>query len=329
MAANNNPWLRRFSKLTCFSTLFLIFAGSLVTSTGSGLAVPDWPLSYGTLFPPMVGGIFYEHGHRMVASLVGLFMLILSVWLARVEERRWVRNLGFCALGAVIVQGILGGITVLFFLPTPVSVAHGVLAQTFFILTIIIVYSQSMEREQREEAADGGSSDRLVRIAFLFVVVVYLQLILGAMMRHTHSGLAIPDFPTMGGYVLPPFNDDMLSRINRWRFDINLDPVIMLQVVLHFLHRAGAMILLVALAVLNFTFWNSSKSGLAPAGTVLLLDVLVAIQIGLGMMTVLSIKDPMITSFHVVTGAAILGMSFLLFLRTAPLTLPTFKKKLL
>ena len=106
--------LRIFAKLTCFSTLLLIFIGGMVTSTGSGLAVPDWPLSYGTFFPPMVGGVFYEHGHRMVASLIGFMMLVLCIWLWIKEERRWVKILGSVALLAVILQGVLGGTTVLF-----------------------------------------------------------------------------------------------------------------------------------------------------------------------------------------------------------------------
>src|SRR5437667_2183294 len=112
-------------------TLFLIFVGGLVTSTGSGLSVPDWPLSYGRLMPPMVGGIFYEHGHRMVASAVGLLTVVLAVWLSRREPRAWVRRLGYAALAAVVAQGVLGGLTVIFLLPTAVSVAHACLAQTF------------------------------------------------------------------------------------------------------------------------------------------------------------------------------------------------------
>src|SRR3990167_821475 len=84
-----SPWLRMFAKLTCFATLFLIFAGAMVKSTDSGLAVPDWPLSYGMFFPPMVGGVFYEHGHRMVAATVGFMTLCLAIWLGVQEPRRW------------------------------------------------------------------------------------------------------------------------------------------------------------------------------------------------------------------------------------------------
>src|SRR3954464_13629346 len=111
--------LHRYAKVVCASTVILIVAGGLVTSTGSGLSVPDWPTSYGWnmfTFPMrhMVGGIFYEHGHRLIASTVGFLTIIRAAWTWRVEPRRWVRMLGLSALGAVILQGVLGGITVLF-----------------------------------------------------------------------------------------------------------------------------------------------------------------------------------------------------------------------
>ena len=136
-------WLHRYAKFVSAATVLLIVAGGLVTSTGSGLAVPDWPTSYGWnmfTFPMkhMVGGIFYEHGHRLIASGVGFLTIILALWLWRAEPRRWMRMLGFAALGAVCLQGLLGGITVLYFLPTAVSTAHAGLAQIFFCLTIAI-----------------------------------------------------------------------------------------------------------------------------------------------------------------------------------------------
>src|SRR6266550_9220025 len=122
-------WLRRFTKLVAASTLFLIFAGAMVTSTGSGLAVPDWPLSYGKVFPPMIGGIFYEHGHRMIAATVGFLTVVQAIWLQRRERKRFVRALGWCAVGTVIAQGLLGGLTVLLLLPPAVSIAHASLAE--------------------------------------------------------------------------------------------------------------------------------------------------------------------------------------------------------
>ncbi|MBZ0165545.1 MAG: COX15/CtaA family protein, partial [Candidatus Omnitrophica bacterium] len=245
-----NAWLRRFTKLTAVSTLFLIFAGGMVTSTGSGLSVPDWPLSYGSLFPPMVGGVFYEHGHRMVATLVGFFTLSLAIWLWLKEERQWVKTIGYCALGAVILQGVLGGVTVLFFLPTPVSVAHGVLAQTFFLMTIFLAYAQSQERFAR--AGTAILADRpLQNWSLLLVVSIYIQLILGAIMRHTGSGLAVYDFPTMAGEWLPHVNALFLERINAWRFDQGLDSVAMPNVFFHLAHRFWAGLVLVLLLFVN------------------------------------------------------------------------------
>ena len=123
-----NRWLHRYAILVAACTLLLVVAGGLVTSNDAGLSVPDWPLSYGKLMPPMEGGIFYEHGHRMVATTVGLLTIVLAVWLWRAERRRWLRNLGLIALAAVIAQGVLGGLTVLFLLPKPVSIAHAAMS---------------------------------------------------------------------------------------------------------------------------------------------------------------------------------------------------------
>src|SRR5690349_3101951 len=131
--------LHRFAKFVAGCTVLLVLAGSLVTSTDSGLSVPDWPTTYGWnmfTFPlsKMVGGIRYEHSHRLIASSVGFLTIALAAWLAVAEERRWMKRLGAIALSAVIAQGLLGGLTVLFFLPAPVSIAHAALAEIFFCL---------------------------------------------------------------------------------------------------------------------------------------------------------------------------------------------------
>ena len=323
-------WLRHFSKIVCASTLLLIFVGSLVTSTGSGLAVPDWPLSFGTLFPPMVGGIFYEHGHRMVASGVGLFMLILTIALWRTENRSWVKRLGLTALLAVILQGVLGGITVLFFLPTAVSVSHAVLAQTFFLLTILIAYSQSGERAQRLQDAKRDLSDiLLLKFSIFLCSVIYVQLILGALMRHTASGLAIPDFPTVAGRMLPIFDTFTLQKINAWRFEMNLDSVTMSQVLIHFAHRMGAVLVSGTAIWVNVGIFRSSAVSRLVRKNVLIIDAIIFCQIILGAVTVWSQKQPWITSAHVVTGALLLGLSFLMTLRISPLNFVDFKKSVL
>src|SRR5436309_4095784 len=167
-------WLSRFAKFVSASTILLIVAGGLVTSTGSGLSVPDWPTSYGWnlfTFPPSkwVGGILYEHGHRLIASGVGLLTIVLAAWLWLKEPRRWMRWLGAAALATVVAQGVLGGLTVLFFLPAPISIAHAALAEIFFCLTLAIAVCTSPARvgagnTQRTLAAR-GSHDTLRRIA--------------------------------------------------------------------------------------------------------------------------------------------------------------------
>ena len=127
--------IRWFSKAIVFATLLLIFAGALVKSFEVGLSVPDWPTTYGYqmfTFPwaDMVGGIFYEHGHRLLATFVGALTLLLAIWLGYKDPRKSVKLLGYTALVLVVVQGLLGGLTVLYFLPTPISLLHGVIAQT-------------------------------------------------------------------------------------------------------------------------------------------------------------------------------------------------------
>src|SRR5947207_11802570 len=108
-----SSWLHRYAILVAVCTLLLVLAGASVTSKEAGLSVPDWPLSYGQVIPDMTGGVLFETGHRMIATVVGILTIILAVWLQRVERRSWVRKLGWTALGAVIAQGLLGGMTVL------------------------------------------------------------------------------------------------------------------------------------------------------------------------------------------------------------------------
>src|SRR5688572_25978876 len=198
--------LHRFALFTACSTAFLIFAGGLVTSTGSGLAVPDWPLSYGMFFPPMVGGIFYEHGHRMVAAFVGLLTTILTIWICIKEERTWVRRLSVGAFIAVLTQGLLGGLTVRYLLPTWISMTHACLAQTFFCLTIgLAMFTSRGWKRGLPVLKERHENLRLPVLCAITTGAVYVQLILGALMRHTQSGLAIPDFPLALGGIIPPF----------------------------------------------------------------------------------------------------------------------------
>ncbi|HYN14604.1 MAG TPA: COX15/CtaA family protein [Terriglobales bacterium] len=173
--------------LAC-GTLLLIVAGALVTSNDAGLSVPDWPTTFGSLYriPPMIGGVKFEHGHRMVAELIGFLTIILAVWTWRAERRSWMRKLGIVALGTVIAQGVLGGITVLLYLPPAVSTTHATLGQTFFCLIVIMVMVTGREwMEVPPVMVVEQHRPRLRTLATLAAASVYLQLILGAAFRHS------------------------------------------------------------------------------------------------------------------------------------------------
>jgi len=320
MNSASHNWLRVFSKLTVLSTLFLIFVGALVKSHEVGLSVPDWPTTYGKqmfAFPlsDMVGGIFYEHGHRIVATIVGFFTMIQAIWLGFSYEPKWLKKLGYFVLATVILQGLFGGITVLFFLPPPVSILHGILAQTFFIMTIVLAYGLSIERTKRVEKKWPKG---LQKGAIIIGGSIYIQLILGALMRHTGSGMAIPDFPTMGGVWIPTFSDNMINNINAILFDLNLDMVSRNQVMIHFIHRFGAAVVTGAIGYYVFRYHSFLKRHQLPNMTLWLMVIIVIIQITLGVATVLSERSPYIASFHVVTGAVLLGLCTLFILRINP-----------
>ena len=189
-----NSWLHRFACLLAFATFLLIVAGANVTSHRAGLAVPDWPTTYGQFmfsFPTSkwVGNILYEHGHRLIASIVGLLTIVLAFWLVSKEPRRWVRRLGIIALAVVIAQGILGGLTVKFFLPPPISIAHAALAEAFFCMTVALALVTSPRwNESRVET----SRTRPLRwLALATTIVVYCQIILGATIRHAERAVLL------------------------------------------------------------------------------------------------------------------------------------------
>lgn len=177
--------MHRFLVFLSAATLFLIVAGALVTSNDAGLSVPDWPTSFGSFrMPPMVGGIFYEHGHRLVAGTVGLLTILLTVWVLMKEGRPWMKKLAGVALFCVVVQAVLGGITVRFFLPPPVSTFHACVAQIFFSLIVsMAVFTSRGWRSSTVHLEDPwGISLRVLSAAS--VGVIFLQLFLGAAFRH-------------------------------------------------------------------------------------------------------------------------------------------------
>ena len=288
-------WLHRYAVFTAFSTFILVIAGGLVTSTGSGLAVPDWPLSYGTFFPPMVGGILYEHGHRMIAGAVALMTFALSFWLRRKEPRPWVRKLGMIAVVAVLAQAALGGITVLFLLPTTVSVGHAGLAMAFFCIVSSLALVTSPRWQDAPPPQPLSGPLPLPRLAAAATAVIYCQILLGATVRHTGSGLACPDFPLCNGEVLPPFSS--------------------LGVALHLGHRVGAL----GVALMVVWVYRRVVSRHTGATRIVVLATLgmalVAVQFLLGALTVWNALAVEPTTAHVGGGALLLVTMLMLTLR--------------
>lgn len=287
------PWLRRFTKLVAGSTLFLIFAGAMVTSTSSGLAVPDWPTTYGENmftfpFSKWVGGIFYEHGHRLIASTVGFLCIIQAIWLQRREPKKFVRILGWLSLAAVIVQGLLGGLTVILLLPKAISISHAGLAEIFFCINVSIAFFTS-DFFARLKTMEKG--DAPVTGAWALTALVYAQIIAGAVMRHFEAGLAIPDFPLSFGRLIPEFATFNIAAA--------------------FVHRAGGLVVaaaVIAMAIRLFRFdSNHALRFLAH-----LLVIVVAAQVTLGGYVIWSAKQPHITSLHVMLGASTLALSLIL-----------------
>lgn len=291
-------WLRRFTKVVAVLTLFLIFAGAMVTSTGSGLAVPDWPLSYGMLLPPMVGGILYETGHRLIAGSVGFLILLQAFALQFFEPKKFVRKLGWSALGCVVLQGVLGGLTVLFLQPHALSVAHGAVAELLLCLNTTIAFFTHAPVQRR-------TPDHI--ITTLLVPIVYIQILLGAIMRHMNAGVVFADFPLSNGKLIPDFTSGAI--------------------VANFAHRVGALAVTIAiLTVATKCFQSKQFRGFATA-----LVALLGFQIYFGIKVVFdyaenkalyhsmvgqaALHHASITSMHVVTGAAILATSLLLALR--------------
>jgi cytochrome c oxidase assembly protein subunit 15 len=182
-----DPKLHLFAKLTAVSAFFVLFAGGMVTSTGSGLAVPDWPLSFGQYMPEMIGGVFFEHGHRMIAGIVAVMTWVLAVWVWRREPRRWMKLTAAAAAFFIVVQAVLGGVTVLYGLPPQVSIAHACLGQALFCSLAAMAQATSPSFMACVPSGEG----KMWRFGALAVGAVFIQLILGAVMRHTGAGQAL------------------------------------------------------------------------------------------------------------------------------------------
>jgi heme a synthase len=311
------PLLHRTAQVTTAATLLLIFMGGLVTSHGAGMSVPDWPNSYGYnmfTFPPSIwiGGIFYEHTHRLMGMVVGMLSIALVVIAWRIEPRRWVRRLTWGVLVAVILQGVLGGLRVVL-VELDLAIVHACFAQAFLCLAALVAIVTS-RWWLNAPPIDQQSPNYLTALAAGCAIAIYLQLIVGAMMRHYDAGLAIPDLPLSYGNVVPPTD---INQINQQRIDWELAPTTLGQVWLHFGHRIGAVVVSAMVIATVASAIRRRVTGLSrPA---IWLIVLLVAQLTLGVLTVLLRKPADIASLHVATGALTLMTTFVLVMRSARL----------
>ncbi|MCC6822275.1 MAG: COX15/CtaA family protein [Verrucomicrobia subdivision 3 bacterium] len=315
-----NPWLHRFAVLTALATLALLGVGGLVTSHGVGMAVPDWPNTYGYnmfLFPPSkwVGGIFYEHTHRLVASGVGLLTAILAGWLWLAESRRWLRWLGVIAFYAVVLQGVLGGLRVVLF-KDQIGIFHAALAQLFFALICALALLTSRwwleprlggQRDANEgRERDGSEIGASLRRLFLATTtLIFLQLILGATMRHQHAGLAIPDFPLAYGKLWPAMDAEAVAAYNSQRLEVTTaNPITATQIALQMAHRLVAVVILVCAGALAWRVNRTHRHAAFPLRRLTFLWFgLILFQAGLGAWTIWSQKAADVATAHVLVGA--------------------------
>ena len=225
-----SPGLHKYAIFTALCTFLLLVAGALVTSNDAGLSVPTWPLAWGSVTPPMVGGIVYEWSHRVIAASVGFLTIILAAWLWIAEKRPWMRWLGLAALGGVIAQGILGGLTVRMFQPPWVSAAHATLAQLFFSTVVAIALFTSSWWQSNIPEFDDSRAPHIRSLTIWTIAAIFLQLVLGAAFRHKAFGI----IPHLVGAVIVTILVFMTAGALKRRYS-NVQPLRKCARVLHIL----------------------------------------------------------------------------------------------
>ncbi len=295
-----------FAFLTAASAWVLIGAGGLVTSSGAGLSIPDWPLAYNRIIPPWVGGIRIEFTHRVIAAVVAVMTGVLMAWTLKADDRPWVRRLSAAAFAAVLFQAALGGLTVLFLLPTAVSIAHAGLAE-LFLGCLVVLAAATAANGSVEKTADSF----LLRCAAAVPVLIFIQIMFGAWTRHIGAGLAIPDFPLAYGQIIPPLSSDALPEINRQLFDEHSLAFLSstAPIAVHFTHRLGALAVSAAVLIFLIAALRRSPRDRKLVVVSAALTLLLAVQICLAAWTIWSRLSVWPTTAHVSVGSAMFALS--------------------
>ena len=315
-AAETNRHLHRFACFTAAATLLLICSGGMVTSKGVGLAVPDWPTTFGynMFFFPVskwVGGIFFEHTHRLFASVIGFLTIVLALWLQFSNVARWIKKFGWVSLGAVILQGVLGGLRVTL-LKDQIGIFHACLAQAFFGLLVIIALATSPLWQRLARATSALPRRSLAVFAMIITGIIYGQLGLGATMRHQHRDLSIMDFPLAYGQIIPATDPATIARINQRRDAQALSDVTAGQIWLQMAHRFGAAIIGLTIGWFWFLVRRENRDAPAVRAFSSLWLGLVIAQITLGAWTIWSNKAADIATAHVAVGALTFAVGILI-----------------
>lgn len=295
------PALALFAAIGSVWVFLLVTLGAFTTSIGAGMAFPDWPLSNGSINPKgwlQDISMFAEHSHRLTGMMMGFITIGLAIWLWRREERAWVRQLGLWALGIVILQGVIGGqrvtlnaIDVPWFhmsLGQILRIPHGILAQLY--VCVLIAIAVSCSKTWIERTIPVGPLMR--KVGLLCTVLMFVQLVIAATMRHNAAGLSIYTFPysTPDHHWLP----------NDWNFRVGI----------HFAHRVMAAVLAIALTAFAWIIRRDSASTMGmKAGASALISLLV-LQILLGAQIIWTMRRPEMTTGHVVVGALTLAVTF-------------------
>ncbi len=280
------------------------------------MAVPDWPTTYGYnmfLFPisRWVGGVFYEHTHRLMASGVGLLTLILSAWILAAEKRSWIRILGIVAFMGVVLQGVLGGLRVTLN-ANFIGIFHGLLAQSFLcLLGILALVTSPWFLSGKNTALH--VPNKIKWMALAITSVIFFQLGVATSMRHAHAGLAIRDFPAAYGKWWPPTDAASVAKINQERAAEGQVATSATQIALQMVHRILALVIFVG--ILSFAYLSRKYLYLKYFGAIW--AFLICIQIFLGAWTIWSNKAADVATTHMAIGALSLflgvQMTFLVF----------------